>query len=383
MPKEKKESYIEKIPSEEDDYYSEDPYEIPSWGADLSFRELITMYEEGELLKPEIQRNYVWDKSEASRFIESLLLGLPIPSIFLAKKKDSKLIVDGFQRIMTVYDFVKGVFSKDDSVFKLSNTEKINVVWRGKTFNQLSEGEQRRILSSTIHSIVFMDKKSKEKSSGGVLYQVFERINTGGRTLTPQEIRNCVYQGEFNRLLISLNENPLWRDLYGQEKKDPRMNDIEFILRFFALGDKELLDRKVTQISLKKELNDYMGNLEVEKEEVLKRLKKNFQQTIRFIHKKIGSNAFHNFLKDKEGNFKGDGSLSEKFHPTVFDAISIATKIVLERNKNIKVSNLEKKRLNLLKDSSFVEYSSIRTTNIENIRGRISLALKYLYGENL
>ena len=85
------ESHIVKIRQEvEDDYSNDDLYNINSWGADLSFRELITMYDEGELAKPEIQRHYVWDKSEASRFIESLLMGLPVPSIFLARNDGEK-----------------------------------------------------------------------------------------------------------------------------------------------------------------------------------------------------------------------------------------------------------------------------------------------------
>ena len=76
-------------PEELDDFYSDDDlFKISSWGADLSFRELITRYDEDELVKPELQRHYVWDKTEASRFIDSILLGLPVPSIFLAKTKN-------------------------------------------------------------------------------------------------------------------------------------------------------------------------------------------------------------------------------------------------------------------------------------------------------
>ena len=107
--------HIEEIKEEINDSYSNDDlYNINSWGADLSFRELITMYDEDELLKPELQRYYVWDKPEASRFIESILLGLPVPSIFLANTNDDKkLIIDGYQRIMTVFDYVKkGVWRK-------------------------------------------------------------------------------------------------------------------------------------------------------------------------------------------------------------------------------------------------------------------------------
>ena len=100
--------YAEETQSEIDDDYSDDSlFNISSWGADLTFRELIAMYEENELIKPELQRKYVWDKTEASRFIESILLGLPVPSIFLAQAGSQKLIVDGYQRIMTVYDYVR------------------------------------------------------------------------------------------------------------------------------------------------------------------------------------------------------------------------------------------------------------------------------------
>jgi hypothetical protein len=139
----KEDQIIDVVTDEQNDYYSNDDlYNITSWGADLSFRELITQYEEVALSKPELQRHYVWDKPEASRFIDSVLLGLPIPSIFLAKTVDERmLIIDGYQRIMTVYDFVRGIFTGDGKVFKLSNSEKINKKWRGKAFSELPESE--------------------------------------------------------------------------------------------------------------------------------------------------------------------------------------------------------------------------------------------------
>lgn len=83
--------HIEVIKSEMEDDYSDDSlFNISSWGADLSFRELVSMYNDNELVKPELQRKYVWDKIEASRFIESILLGLPVPSIFLSSIRESK-----------------------------------------------------------------------------------------------------------------------------------------------------------------------------------------------------------------------------------------------------------------------------------------------------
>lgn len=137
---------IEYIEAEVQDDYSDDSlFNISSWGADLSFRELANMYEDDELVKPELQRKYVWDKVEASRFIESILLGLPVPSIFLAQAGSQKLIVDGYQRIMTVYDYMHGIFSSDKKVFKLSNSEKINARWRNKAFSELSTDDQRKL----------------------------------------------------------------------------------------------------------------------------------------------------------------------------------------------------------------------------------------------
>ena len=119
---------IEEIKGEENSYSDDDLYNISSWGADLSFREIVSMYDDGDLIKPELQRKYVWNKLEASRFIDSILLGLPVPSIFLAKENDeTKLIVDGYQRIMTVYDYMKGFLRDRQSLICHVN--------RGMTFS--------------------------------------------------------------------------------------------------------------------------------------------------------------------------------------------------------------------------------------------------------
>ena len=220
---------MDEVKEELEQYSDDDLYNINSWGADLSFREIITMYDDDELLKPELQRKYVWSRAEASRFIDSILLGLPVPSVFFAKEpNETMLIIDGFQRIMTVYDYVKGVFSGDGKVFKLSNSENINVRWRGKAFAELDIEEKRRIRGTTIHAIIFEQKYPRNDTG---MFQIFERINTGGRTLKPQEIRNCVYQGKCNKLLFDLNKIEEWRELLGSKEEDARMADLELILR--------------------------------------------------------------------------------------------------------------------------------------------------------
>src|SRR5690606_21555034 len=285
---------IDNVDTDDLETSNDDLFNITSWGADMSFRELISMYDDDELLKPELQRKYVWDKPEASRFIESILLGLPIPSIFLANTPDNnKLIIDGYQRIMTVYDFVKkGVFSKDGKAFKLTNTDKINHRWRGKSFNELSEFDQKKIRQTTIHAIIFEQKHPSYNDSS--LFQIFERSNTSGKVLKSQEIRNCVYQGQLNTLLFELNQDVNWRKLYGSDAEDSRMLDLEFILRFFALGSDDIRRRHGNkgQISLKMYLNNFMGEKEHNLQPFIANKRQEFLEVVNFLYKHIGVNTF-------------------------------------------------------------------------------------------
>ncbi|MGV2449129.1 DUF262 domain-containing protein [uncultured Chryseobacterium sp.] len=364
---------IENVDNDDNEVSNDDLFNITSWGADMSFRELISMYDDDELLKPELQRKYVWDKPEASRFIESILLGLPIPSIFLANTSDNnKLIIDGYQRIMTVYDYVKkGIFSKDGKSFKLTNTDKINHRWRNKSFNELSDFDQKKIKQTTIHAIIFEQKQPKDNDSS--LYQIFERINTSGKILKPQEIRNCVYQGNLNSLLFELNQDINWRKLYGVDDEDPRMLDIEFILRFFALGSEEIKRESTGQISLKMFLNEYMGKKSHNQKTFINIKRIEFQNVMKFLYDTLGIISFR--------NISSEGHYQTRFNPTIFDSVSIATNYAITKlgQKNISTSELRDKHLLLLQNETFKEYSSVRTTNNLHINGRIRLASKILY----
>lgn len=359
---------IESIKDEINDDYSDDSlFNISSWGADLTFRELISMYEENELVKPELQRKYVWDKSEASRFIESILLGLPVPSIFLAQSGSQKLIVDGYQRIMTVYDYVRGVFSTDNKVFKLSNSEKINKLWRNKAFAELSTDDQRKIRSTTIHAIVFEQKKPANDTS---LYQIFERINTSGRTLNAQEIRNCVYQGKFNTLLFELNDYPKWRELFGVPKADSRMRDIECILRFFVMKSDIVLHSQSKQISLKKSLNDFMNEQKDITVAELDKYREEFVSTVNAVYEYIGVNAFKNYT----------AKYAKKFHPAIFDAIMVATYQHIVKKLGFQYVDTSR-HIQLITFAEFKEAATHHTTEVDNIKKRIELASQWLFDE--
>lgn len=367
---------------EEQETYSDDSlFNITSFGTDLSFRELISMYDEGDLEKPELQRHYVWDKKEASRFIDSILLGLPVPSIFLAKTEDDRrLIVDGYQRVMTVYDYVKrGIFGGDGKSFELSKSEVINERWRGKTFRELTDAEQRKIRNTPIHAIVFEQKEPKDDDSG--MYQIFERINTSGRSLKPQEIRNCVNHGEFNQLLSQLNNNKSWRLLYSPKNKkiDSRMADVELILRLFAFSFISKMEEiKTNQINLVKYLNSFMKRNKdfsiISKEECLDI----FNSLMNFFIKTFDLNLFRNGKRDVNNNF----SYATKINPAIFDSVCAATVFCYKRNKLSDFDNqsLSEKYIELLENENYQRVISQRTTNTENIKERINLATLILYG---
>lgn len=353
-----------------DDYSDESMYNISSWGADLTFRELVQMYEDEDLVKPEFQRNYVWKKSEASRFIESILLGLPVPSIFLANSLDNaRLIIDGFQRIMTVYYYM-GVkrFCNEDQVFRLTNSERINEKWRNKAFDELPKEDQRKLRMSTIHAIIFEQKRPKDDDTS--MFQIFSRINTGGRSLNAQEIRNCICQGEFNDLLFELNRDVVWRELYGKE--EPRMLDIELILRFFAIRDLENREDSRKQINLRKYLDLYMkGCLP----DTIARKRDDFIQMVRFVSEHFGPGAFTTVAdRDREG--------SARINPIVFEAISVASDNFLRSSDSLAApQDLLPRKARLLADEQFNNASRSRTTNIENIKIRTDRAIKILFPE--
>ncbi len=365
---------IQHIRDEDNDAYSDDSlFNIKPWGADLSFRELIQRYEDEELVKPELQRMYVWDRAEASRFIDSLLLGLPVPSIFLAQTHDEKLlIIDGYQRIMTVYDFVRGVFSKDAKGFSLSRSEKIHSRWRGKRFVELSDSEQRRVRNTTIHAIIFSQQQPSAEDTS--LFQVFERINTSGRTLLPQEIRNCVAQGSLNSLLFTLNEYGAWRELFGLGEPDSRMRDMEYILRFFALTSNAYRIDTREKISLRRFLDVYMkANADLAQDQ-LTELRGRFVAAIDLVKASFGQGAFHNISPTDAEKFV------PKFSPTIFDSTIIAADYVNRVGGSHLPANMHEARRALLLDPAYKSAISQETMKRDSINTRVSLVCRHLFG---
>jgi uncharacterized protein with ParB-like and HNH nuclease domain len=210
-------------------------YDITSYGADYDVEGLVKRLKRGDIFIPPFQRDYVWNQAEASRLIESLLLGLPVPGVFFAKDNETnKLsVIDGQQRLKSLLFFFEGAFNPRDGdsrikIFKLKNVQK---KFEDKTFEELDGDDQLNLCDSIIHATIIKQESPAEDNTS--IYHVFERLNTGGRKLTPQEIRVAIYTGEFNALIGELNEYESWRELFG--KKHNRLKDQEMILRFFAL----------------------------------------------------------------------------------------------------------------------------------------------------
>ena len=190
---------------------------------------IVDKFIEGEYKIPPYQREFVWEREKQSRFIESILLDLPIPYLFFADdKEDGKLeIVDGSQRIRTLV-----AFKKDELVLKdLEKLDKLN----GFKFSDLLESRQRRFLRKTLRSIELTEKADFE-----VKKDIFRRINTDPYDLTDMEIRKGMYQeGDFYNLILECSENQLFETLCPiSEKRKTRGEAQELVLRYFAYSEK-------------------------------------------------------------------------------------------------------------------------------------------------
>lgn len=194
------------------------------------------------------QRGFVWRRPQMDRFIESLLLGFPIPGIMLVQQADKRyLVLDGQQRLKTLESFYEGVHAGKE--FALDN---VADEYKSLKYKTLSP-EQRRTLDNTFIQATIVRTDGSRESLDSV-YQVFERLNSGGTQLTPHEIRIALYPGAFADLLASLNNDLGWRELYGA--RSPRLRDHELILRILALYARSGEYHR----PLKKFLNDFMGD---------------------------------------------------------------------------------------------------------------------------
>lgn len=323
-------------------------YEISSYGADYPVGMLVDQLEKGDIFIPNFQRAFVWSQTEASRFIESLLLGFPVPAIFLAKQSDNRfLVVDGQQRLRTLHSFKLGIFREHE--FKLQG---VNPEHLGKTFRTLSSDDRRRLENSIMHAIVLQQEEPKEDNSSSI-YLLFERLNTGGRLLHPQEIRACISHGPFIDLLGALNDIGSWRRLYGE--KSQRLKDQELILRFFALYYNSDNYHAPMKTFLDTFINANLNLTKLSESE----LGKLFETTMGAVEASIGDRAFRPV---------------KAFNAAVFDSISVGLARRLSRGPIKDVPEIKKRYEALLKNAKFVSAYERATAREENVSTRTQLA---------
>jgi uncharacterized protein with ParB-like and HNH nuclease domain len=287
---------IEHIPSEETDRaVSLRGYEILTYPADFTLEVLVDKWGKKEIKVPQLQRRFVWTQVQSSKLIESFLMGLPVPPVFFYQDRtDNKLLViDGQQRLRTIVYFFSGLFGEAASrkrtvSFNLTGLDEKSP-YLGATYQKLKESDEaafNKLKNSVLRSFVMKQLDPNDDTS---IFQVFERLNTGGVILQGQEIRNCIYEGKFNDMLGLLNKYGPWREIVGKKGEDKRMRDMELILRFFALFHNVGHYKK----PMKKFLNDYMGNNKAPSGAIIEKFSREFKMTCDVVVAYLGKQPFH------------------------------------------------------------------------------------------
>src|SRR5882762_239186 len=273
---------------------------------------VVAMYSDNKkyVLNPDFQRRHRWDRTKQSRLIESFIMNVPIPPIFLYEVEFSKYeVMDGLQRMTAIYEFYTDKFA----LTELEEWPELNGLRYSELPDQVQKGIDRRYLSS----IILLQETAKTLHEAQRLKQlVFERINSGGVQLEAQESRNAIYDGPLNRLCIALARNPylcrMWdipeptaQELENGVQPDDvlrnetfrRMEDVELVLRFFAYRQRLLQDQTALNIYLDEFLrrgNDFGSPL-------LAKYKELFEQTVKLVYDVLGDDAFRLYRSRKTG----------------------------------------------------------------------------------
>jgi len=322
-------------------------YSISSYGADFDVEGLVRRLKNDDIYIPSFQRENVWKPKQKSKFIESLLLGLPVPGIFLARELGTQklIVIDGQQRLRSLLEF----YGIDDTPgFELKGLES---KFNNKTYEKLSSEDRRQLDNAIIHTTIV--KQDEPDDGNSSIYLIFQRLNTGGTQLQPQEIRAALYHGDFNALLEALNKNPTWRKLYGSQSL--RKKDQELILRFFAFYF--FMDEYAkTMVEF---LNRYMKsnrNFEKQPSALLTAL---FERTVDSVYSTLGEKAL-----------KPRGVLNV----AAYDSIMVAIAKRLEKGPITSVEKARQSYKKLIGNEKYLKAIRIGTSDEETVKTRFAMA---------
>jgi len=363
-------SNIERVQSEvaDQEVALQSGYDILTYPADFTLEVLVQKWKKGDILIAPGQRRFIWSQARASRLIESFLIGLPVPPVFFYQETGTNklLVVDGQQRLRSIVYFFSGKFGdKDgDPVFNLLGLNEKSRFYE-TTYHQLKDSDQEsfnKFINSVMRSFVVKQLDPKDDTS---IFEMFERLNTGGVSLTPQEIRNCIYQCPLNELLDELNKYEPWRRIVGGPP-DRRMRDAELILRFMALRW-----GKAYRKPMKKFLNNFMEEHKKTPRKNLEPFEQEFKATARCVVEFLGEKPFH----VRRG-------LNAAVYDSVFTAFSKHLDIVNRDHVTKKIRrNIANSFKHLIhKDTEFTEWTISATTDQDIVPKRLARAEEALFG---
>ena len=339
----------------DDDTVVPERYDITSFGADYDVEGLVRRLQRGDIFIPSFQRNYVWNQSLASRFIESLLLGLPIPGIFLARETESNklIVIDGQQRLRTLQFFYDGFFrpKQEDDFKKIFKLQKVQPQFEGRDYRSLAERDRVTLNDSIIHATVIKQMSPEDDDTS--LYHIFERLNSGTIALGPQEMRTAVYHGDVIDLVKVLNGNADWRAIFGQESN--RLKDQEFVLRFLALyfyGDqyKRPMGEFLTLFAKRYQRADAAFLTEAEAV---------FSRTIKIVYQSLNGKAFRP---------------ERVLNAALFDAVMVGLSRRIAKSMVTDLVAVKAAYDALLLDKEFVALVSQHTSDDSNVKQRLQIA---------
>lgn len=327
---------------------SEREFSIESYGADYTVDSLVRRMRQGAFKIPAFQRKFVWTIKHSSKFIESLLMGLPVPGIFLYKEADTNqhLVIDGQQRLETLRKFYDNKFENRE--FRLVG---VRASWEGKTYDDLESSDILKLDDAIVHATIF--KQDEPKNVLDSIYYVFERINTGGIRLSPQEIRNCIIRGPFTEFVTLLNKNKDWRNIFGKTHK--RAKDEELIVRFLALIE----EADVYTEPMNDFLNDFSSKMNCKAKDEIESVGGQFVDTICLVNSAIGKAAF-----------RPQGVLNA----AVFDSVMVGLARRRARAGGLDANRLRMAYDQLLQNAEYLQLCARSTADPENVHRRIALA---------
>lgn len=343
--------------------------EIKSERMDMSFGEIINMYKDKEIIiSPEYQRAFRWDEQRQSDFIESILLGIPFPSIFVATNADGKWeLIDGLQRVSTVLAFFNELKDENGKSYpknglKLVEGSLIKGL-KGVTIDTLPL-EYKLQIKRTPCRVEIILKESEFK----MRYELFKRLNTGGEGLSRQEIRNCIFRGldsRYSNFVAELSNNKIFREIINiSTQNEEMMYYEELVLRYLTLKNQ---GTRYVQANIQ----DYMDNY-------LENQCKKFDESTVNGDRQLFENIM-NILKGlKEKNIFKLGR--RYFTTSMYDAIMLSLSEDIANLSQIDISELGQKIAELKEREEFAKYVGSASSNPTSITNKVKIAKQVLLG---